>query len=344
MNHIYKLWLPVVAGAIMFSQISTASAEDNKWQTGGRGGKGGKGGGAAVSHAAGPAHVAAPRVNTTQFSAPRMNTQRSTAPRVSAPVQHVATPRSFATTSRNLNRNTVTRTNPVATNVNRNATITRNAGINRNAITNQSTFNRGNRNLASRNNLAPGATGVTGAQTGRFNTANRNLNRFGTRNNTLATNSAVRANRNFAAVNSPRNVNSTQFAFRAGAFHPAWNTASTYYWNNHHWRCYNGVWAVVDVGWPGDWYGYPYPFVYDNTVYYEGDVYDPDVVVSRPAMVGGSMVADVQTDLANQGYNPGPIDGVIGPQTSDAIAQYQQDHGLQPTGQINGPLLDSLGL
>jgi len=52
----------------------------------------------------------------------------------------------------------------------------------------------------------------------------------------------------------------------------------------------------------------------------------------------------VQAALRREGYNPGPIDGVIGGQTRDAIADYQHDHGLAPTGSINDPLLRSLGV
>ena len=42
--------------------------------------------------------------------------------------------------------------------------------------------------------------------------------------------------------------------------------------------------------------------------------------------------------LARLGYNPGPVDGVMGPQTSEAIQEYQRDHGLlidgRPTVQL----------
>jgi peptidoglycan hydrolase-like protein with peptidoglycan-binding domain len=58
----------------------------------------------------------------------------------------------------------------------------------------------------------------------------------------------------------------------------------------------------------------------------------------------GSIGVDVQQALANDGYYDGPIDGVIGPRTRDAIASFLDDHGLRPTGTVNGPLLDTLGL
>lgn len=52
----------------------------------------------------------------------------------------------------------------------------------------------------------------------------------------------------------------------------------------------------------------------------------------------------VQTVLAQQGYYRGPIDGVIGPSTSQAIRNYQRDHQLTPTGTINPALAASMGL
>ena len=59
---------------------------------------------------------------------------------------------------------------------------------------------------------------------------------------------------------------------------------------------------------------------------------------------GNSMGTSVQRALARQGYYRGYIDGQIGPQSSRAIASYQQQHGLRVTGNINDSLLRSLGL
>lgn len=40
--------------------------------------------------------------------------------------------------------------------------------------------------------------------------------------------------------------------------------------------------------------------------------------------------AQVQALLIVLGYAPGPIDGWYGPQTQDAVAQFQRDHGIEP--------------
>lgn len=43
-----------------------------------------------------------------------------------------------------------------------------------------------------------------------------------------------------------------------------------------------------------------------------------------------SAVADIQRDLKRLGYDPGPVDGVIGPKTKAAIAQFEGDQGHTP--------------
>jgi peptidoglycan hydrolase-like protein with peptidoglycan-binding domain len=44
-------------------------------------------------------------------------------------------------------------------------------------------------------------------------------------------------------------------------------------------------------------------------------------------------IADVQRALANGGYNPGPVDGAMGPSTRRAVSEFQQDVGLRVTGE-----------
>lgn len=57
-----------------------------------------------------------------------------------------------------------------------------------------------------------------------------------------------------------------------------------------------------------------------------------------------STAAAVQNALARRGYYRGAIDGAIGQQSRNAIANYQHDHNLSVTGNINTKLLQSLGL
>ena len=73
-------------------------------------------------------------------------------------------------------------------------------------------------------------------------------------------------------------------------------------------------------------------------------VYAEPVYVERRYVVHHNVVVDVQAQLNRRGYNAGPVDGAMGPQTSSAIAQFQRDRGLRVTGDINEAVLRSLGL
>lgn len=42
----------------------------------------------------------------------------------------------------------------------------------------------------------------------------------------------------------------------------------------------------------------------------------------------------VQTALGNAGFDPGPIDGRMGPKTIEAVKKFQEAHGLTPDGKV----------
>jgi len=112
--------------------------------------------------------------------------------------------------------------------------------------------------------------------------------------------------------------------------HRYWDHNRVYYWNNYPYRWYNNAWVVVN---PGYDYGY-----YDNDYGYGPDVREYSY------SDGGSLTARVQEALADEGYDPGPIDGALGARTRDAIIDFQKDHSLAVTGRIDTPLLRELGL
>ena len=58
---------------------------------------------------------------------------------------------------------------------------------------------------------------------------------------------------------------------------------------------------------------------------------------------GGVVLTDLQRALQRAGYNPGPIDGVIGRQTMEALARYQEANKL-PSGKITMETLQALGV
>ena len=104
-----------------------------------------------------------------------------------------------------------------------------------------------------------------------------------------------------------------------GDNHRDWDRNGVHVWNHHRYGWYDGGWLIIDGGFR------PSGFSYSD--------YSADSTVVR-----------VQRKLTARGYTLGSADGVIGPATRNAIAQYQQDNGLAVTGRINDPLLVSLGM
>lgn len=83
---------------------------------------------------------------------------------------------------------------------------------------------------------------------------------------------------------------------------------------------------------PYSWY-YPFYDYYEPVVYADPGIYDD-----------GSLVAEVQSRLAQAGYYYGPIDGIMGPSTRRAIMAYQRARGLPVDGLLSEPLVATLGL
>lgn len=55
-------------------------------------------------------------------------------------------------------------------------------------------------------------------------------------------------------------------------------------------------------------------------------------------------IRQLQEQLAQKGFDPGPIDGVMGPQTRTALRNYRQSQGLKQANGIDRATLDSLGV
>jgi hypothetical protein len=97
----------------------------------------------------------------------------------------------------------------------------------------------------------------------------------------------------------------------------------------------------------GGWYywnsGYWYPaWGYDESASYYP--YDGPIYVGDNRTPFDQVVADVQASLQEQGYYHGDVDGLMGPQTREALADFQRDHGLITTAALDQPTLSSLGL
>jgi hypothetical protein len=174
----------------------------------------------------------------------------------------------------------------------------------------------------------------------------RNANEFRGRNNV-----AINRNRN-VAVNRTGNAayyrggnaritnNWRGDAFRGQRYaafrnyHRQWHDRS--WWRSHCDRIVfvNNGWYYWNAGyWFPAWgYAPSVSYVYDGPIYGYNEL-SPDQVT-----------VNVQEQLARAGYYDGPIDGILGPMTREAIAAYQADNGLAITSAIDEPTLATLGL
>jgi hypothetical protein len=149
------------------------------------------------------------------------------------------------------------------------------------------------------------------------------------------TNIGVNRNRNVTITNNWRG---SRFSGRQYAafrnYHRQWHNRS--WWSSHYNRIIfvSGGWYFWDGGYWYPAWGYApnayYP--YDGPIYGYGNL-TPDRIV-----------VEVQTQLQRDGYYAGPVDGVLGRMTRQAIAAFQADHGLAITSTVDEPTLSTLGL
>jgi len=192
----------------------------------------------------------------------------------------------------------------------------------------------------------------TGANTTTFNkTKNVNVNKNLTVNKNFKFQKQkfnLPTNNKQLVVNKYKTVNFNQNYKIAGAqnwkgskyqvfvnYHPQWH--DTWWWNWHHPHVVfiYGGWYYWDSS-----YWYPaWGYAPDSVYYYDGPIYS-----SSPAEDPAQTVANVQSALQQQGYYQGDIDGVLGPQTRAALAEYQSAQGLEPTGAVDEPTLETLGM
>jgi hypothetical protein len=149
------------------------------------------------------------------------------------------------------------------------------------------------------------------------------------------------------------------FARRSAGWQRNWDRRHDHWWNGHRCHFVNGCWVIFDSGfdpwWPY-WYDdyFPYPYnAYPYAYGYAPDYYDSSVYPSQTYDANGygavdqyvdPTVAAVQERLERDGYYHGDIDGVLGPETRNALARYQSDHSLRVTGGLTSDTLRALGL
>jgi hypothetical protein len=134
-------------------------------------------------------------------------------------------------------------------------------------------------------------------------------------------------------VNSERWVGPKYTVFRG--YRAQWHDRN--WWRHHHTR-------IILIG--GGWYFWNAGFWFPAWGYDPGAAYYPydGPIYAYNNLPPDQVTANVQAALQEQGYYQGEVDGLLGPLTRAALADYQRDHGLYTTAAIDEPTLDALGL
>ena len=65
---------------------------------------------------------------------------------------------------------------------------------------------------------------------------------------------------------------------------------------------------------------------------------------SAGASAEPATVRQAQERLISEGFNPGAVDGRLGPQTRQGLKDFQTSQGLEPSGQLDTQTIAALGL
>jgi peptidoglycan hydrolase-like protein with peptidoglycan-binding domain len=64
----------------------------------------------------------------------------------------------------------------------------------------------------------------------------------------------------------------------------------------------------------------------------------------RTAQPPPRYVREAQRALRDLGYEPGPVDGIVGPRTRDALARYQRSERIAVTGRLDAETMVRLDI
>jgi hypothetical protein len=148
------------------------------------------------------------------------------------------------------------------------------------------------------------------------------------------------------SVGSTLNGTTSHIAERHDStWHSDWDRRHAHFFNNRFFVFEDGFWFGLDDGFfPWDYYPYYADDYYPYDYYTDDQSYDDNGAVYNGVPVADATVQAVQTRLAQLGYYHGPVDGVFGPITRDAVAKYQIARQLSVTGSLSPDTLRSLGL
>ena len=128
-------------------------------------------------------------------------------------------------------------------------------------------------------------------------------------------------------------------------WHQDWDRRHAHFDHNRFFVFIDGFWFGLDNGFfPWDYLPYyaddyyPYDYYADSQPYDNTEPYNNGVPAADPT------VEATQERLAQLGYYNGPVDGIFGPTTRDAVAKYQIANQLNVTGSLSPDTMQSLGL
>lgn len=105
-----------------------------------------------------------------------------------------------------------------------------------------------------------------------------------------------------------------------------------------------GQGAPLDLNMAAYWYsrardlGYPIPV--ELTTSQGLASLDKPAKPAHTGPIGKAQVAEAQQLLARLGYDPGPVDGLYGKRTANAIMAFQRDKGVNADGKLTPQMLD----
>jgi hypothetical protein len=153
---------------------------------------------------------------------------------------------------------------------------------------------------------------------------------------------AMRQSRTFGRVEFNRRIG-THIAERHDTnWHRDWDRRHAHFDHGRFFVFIDGFWCGLDTDFfPWDYFPY-YAYDYYPYDYYPG--YYADAEKYNNSTMRDLTVNSVQGELAQLGYYKGPIDGIYGRLTRDAVARYQIASKLDVSGNLSAQTLQSLGV
>ena len=128
-------------------------------------------------------------------------------------------------------------------------------------------------------------------------------------------------------------------------WHRDWDRRRAHFHNGHFFVFDNGFWFGLDAGlYPWDYLPYYADDYYPYDYYTDAQPDDNAASANNGAPLVDPTVEAAQARLAQLGYYNGPVDGIFGAATRDAVAQYQIAKQLAVTGSLSPDTLKALAV